>query len=60
MKDVDVSRLLVITGDPETKKQLSPKPIALVLHDGAVKQTTSWLFHAVMTQHLDLPAVPKA
>jgi hypothetical protein len=45
-----VSRLLVITGDPETKKQLSPKPIALVLHDGAVKQTTVRLYHALMTQ----------
>jgi hypothetical protein len=50
MKDVDVSRLLVITGDPETKKQLSPKPIALALHNGEVKQTTPWLYHGLMTQ----------
>jgi hypothetical protein len=59
MKDVDVSRLLVVTGDPDTKKQLSPKPVASALRDGAVKQTTSWLFHAVMTQHLDLSTKPQ-
>jgi hypothetical protein len=34
MQDVDVPHLLVITGDPETKKQLSPKPIASALRDG--------------------------
>lgn len=59
MKDVDASRLLMVTGDPETKKQLSPKPVASALRSGAVKQTTSWLFHAIMTQHLDLPTAPK-
>jgi hypothetical protein len=60
MKDVDVSRLLVVTGDPESKKQLSPKLVASALSGGAVKRATSWLFHAVMTQHLDLPMTPKA
>jgi hypothetical protein len=59
MKDVDVSRLLVVTGDPETKKQLSPKLVVTALSGGAVKRTTSWLFHAVMAQHLDLPTTPK-
>jgi len=54
-KDVNPSRLLLITGDPETKKQLSSKPVASVLHNGASKRTTAWLFHAIMKQQLDLP-----
>jgi hypothetical protein len=58
-KGVSVSRLLVVTGDPESKKQLSVKLVASALRSGAVKQTTSWLFHAIMTQHLDLPTTPR-
>jgi hypothetical protein len=58
MKDVDVSRLHCWSqSDPDQEAAVS-KPVASALR-GAVKQTTSWLFHAVMTQHLDLPTIPR-
>jgi len=54
MKGLDISHLMVITSDPETKKQTSLKAVASALANGAAKLTTSQLFHAFMTQKLDL------
>jgi hypothetical protein len=48
------NRKLVITGDPETKKQVSNKNVVAALKSGAVKKTTTWLFHAIMTQQLTI------
>jgi hypothetical protein len=48
------SKILIITSDPETKKQLSPKPVATALKNGATKRTTTWLFNAIMAQEADL------
>ena len=50
----ETARLLVITSDPEVKKQVSASEVAVALRNGAQKRTTSWLFHAIMTQVLDL------
>jgi hypothetical protein len=52
--DVDLSRLLVITSDPEVKKQVSTKSVADALRSGAKKQTTKWLFDILMKQKLEL------
>lgn len=54
IKDIDASRILLITSDPEQKKQVSPKPVANALRNGAAKCTTSFLFHAIMLQELKL------
>jgi hypothetical protein len=48
------NRTLVITSDPETKKQISNKSVVAALKSGAVKKTTTWLFHAIMRQQLNI------
>lgn len=53
-KDLDTYQLLIITSDPEQKKQISTKGVAAALQDGATKKTTSWLFGCIMKQKLDL------
>lgn len=54
LKGLDISRLILITSDPETKKQTSPKAVASALANGATKLTTSQFFHAFMTQKLEI------
>lgn len=54
LNGVDLSRLLIITSDPEVKKQISTKAVATALENGALKQTTSWLFGCIMKQKIDL------
>ena len=51
--EVDPSRLLIITSDPEVKKEVAPKPVATALDNGAQKQSIAWLFHCIMTQKLE-------
>ena len=48
--------LLIITSNPEQKKQVSPKAVQHALRQGAEKRTTKWLFSATFTQTTDLPA----
>jgi hypothetical protein len=47
-------KTLIITSDPETKKQISNKNITSALKSGAIKKTVSWLFHCIMTQKLNI------
>ena len=51
---VDLSRMLVITSDPEVKKQVSLKAVENVLKKGAKKNTTSWLFGCIMRQRIEI------
>jgi hypothetical protein len=46
--------VLIVTSDPETKRQVSTKAVTSLLKKGASKRTTSWLFRAMMTQEVDL------
>jgi hypothetical protein len=47
-------KVLLVTSDPETKKQLSEKAVSIALKNGAIKRTTAWLFRATMTQELEI------
>lgn len=49
---VDASKVLIITSDPETKKEVGPKAVADALNSGAEKQTIAWLFKCIMTQKI--------
>ena len=53
LADVDVSKILVITSDPEVKRQISVKAVQNVLEKGAKKNTTSWLFGCLMKQKIE-------
>ena len=48
--ELDLSRLIVITSDPETKQQVSAKLVKEALNSGAKKLTTSSLFGCIMRQ----------
>ena len=50
---VDLSRMLVITSDPEAKKQTAAKAVESVLKKGARKNTTTWLFGCIMKQRIE-------
>lgn len=47
-------RMLIIASNSETEKQLAQSTVAAALRKGAQQRTLSWLFHAVMTQEIDL------
>lgn len=53
-KDGKNSTIIIVTSDPEPKKQVSSKDVTAALKGGAAKKTTSWLFRATMTQQLDV------
>lgn len=53
-KGLDFSKILIITSDPETSKQVSTKTVAAALDEGASKRTVKWLFDALMKQESDL------
>jgi hypothetical protein len=52
-RGTDYDKLLIITSDPETKRQVT-KGVVNAVAMGATKQTTSWLFTAMMTQEINL------
>lgn len=52
LADVDLSKIVIITSDPEVQKQASVKPVKNVLDKGAKKATTSWLFDTLMRQEV--------
>lgn len=51
---VSSKNTIIVTSDPESKKQISSKDVIAALKSGAHKKTTAWLFHAMMTQELVL------
>jgi hypothetical protein len=53
---LDKTKLLIITSDPEPKKQASTKAIDFAVKSGATKKTTSWLFTCIMKQTVELDA----
>jgi hypothetical protein len=53
---MDRSKLLIITSDPEPKKQASTKALAFAVKSGAAKKTTSWFFTCIMKQTVELDA----
>lgn len=53
-KGMDPKKTIIITSDPEQKKQVNSKDIIAILKKGATKKTSTWLFDAMMTQQLHL------
>lgn len=53
-RGLDYGKVVIITSDPETKEQASMKSVAHAVKNGATKKKTTWLFHAMMTQEVDL------
>ena len=51
-KDVDASRVIIITSDPATAAQKSDKDVKRLTSQGARVFTTKWFFHSIITQHL--------
>ena len=45
---------LIITSDPEAKKQTSSKAISTAIKQGAKKYPVSWLFDCIMAQQLNI------
>jgi hypothetical protein len=52
----NASAVIIVTSSEATeiKKQLKPKAVAAAIKSGAHEKTTTWLFHSMMTQSLDL------
>jgi hypothetical protein len=50
--NTSATKTIIITSDPEPKKQISTKDVTTALKSGALKKTTTWLFHSTMTQEL--------
>lgn len=53
--NASIKGTLIITSDPEPRKQTSSKSVKEALALGAQKRTTKWLFRATFTQTTDLP-----
>jgi hypothetical protein len=53
MPDLNMTKVVVITSDPEMKAQ--QKTTATAVNKGASKRTKTWLFDAMMRQEIDLP-----
>ena len=53
-KEWDPVNIIIITSDPEEKKQTSIKDVAAVLKKGATKKNTTWLFHSILMQKLEI------
>ena len=51
-KDVDASKMIIITSDPATAAQKADKDVKRLTSQGAKIFTTKWFFHAIITQHL--------
>jgi hypothetical protein len=52
--DHQASHTLIITSDPETKKQITSKAVSAPLKQGAKKYPVSWLFDCIMSQKLNV------
>lgn len=52
LADVEFSRFLIITSDPETKQQSSTQSLKNAVRGGASKQTTGWLFSCILKQEI--------
>jgi hypothetical protein len=53
--EATLTTVLLITSDPPTKSQLATKAVKDALQKGAIHRSTTWLFHAIMTQEVDSP-----
>ena len=51
-KDVDASKIIIITSDPATAAQKADKDVKRLASQGAKIFTTKWFFHSIITQHL--------
>ena len=51
-KDVDASKMIIITSDPATAAQKADKDVKRLTSQGAKIFTTKWFFHSIITQHL--------
>lgn len=51
-KDVDASKVIIITSDPATAAQKANKDVKRLTSQGAKIFTTKWFFHSIITQHL--------
>lgn len=59
-KKVNPSKVIIITSDPATSAQTSAKDAVRMTSNGAKVFTTTWLFHCIITQTLDVDAATAA